>query len=172
MRLIFAFGLVLFLNSCDKENNFQPSGKSIDFYYISEYQKINNSFKIIDSTVVISDTKIIDYSDIVSYSSKNYTFVVSDSISDRLNDFEHHSIHGVPFALAIDKEIIYTGYFWVSYSSMGCDWITIDPLDILGDNKLTVRLGYSGMIQGDIIPDKRNDLRLIEILKNDNKLKD
>lgn len=172
MRLFLAFGLVFILNSCDKEDDFQSSGKSIDFYYISEYQKIDNSFKIIDSTVVISDIKIIDYSDIISYSSKNYTFVVSDSISDRLNDFEYHSIHGAPFALAIDKEIIYTGYFWASYSSMGCDWITIDPLDISGNNELTVRLGYPGLIQGDYIPDKRNDSRLINIFRQDKKLKD
>ncbi|AXP81613.1 hypothetical protein CJ739_2540 [Mariniflexile rhizosphaerae] len=172
MRLILTLGLVFFLNSCDKEENFEPSGKSIDFYYITEYQKIDNTSKIIDSTVVISGTKIIDYSDIISYSSKDYTFTVSDSISDRLNDFENHSVHGVPFALTIEEEVIYTGYFWASYSSMGCDWITIDPLDISGDNELTVRLGYPGMIQGDSIPDKRNDSRLIDILKKDKKLKD
>jgi len=172
MRLFLTLGLVFLLNSCDKEENFEPSGKSIAFYYISEYQKIDNTFKIIDSTVVISDTKIIDYSDIISYSSKDYTFTVSDSLSDRLNDFENHSIHGVPFALAIDKKIIYTGYFWASYSSMSCDWITIDPLNISGKNELKVRLGYPGMIQGDSIPDKRNDSRLIEVLKKDKKLKD
>jgi hypothetical protein len=142
MRLILAFGLVFILNCCDKKNDFQPSGKSIDFYYISEYHKIDSSSKIIDSTVVISDTKIIDYSDIISYSSKNYTFTVSDSISDRLNNFENHSVHGLPFALTVDKEIIYTGYFWASFSSLGCDWITIDPLDISGNNELMVRLGY------------------------------
>lgn len=160
------------MGSSDKEGNFHSSSFSIDFYYISEYQKIDNTFKIIDSTVVINDTKIIDYSDIISYSSKDYTFIVSDSISDRLNDFKNHSFHGVPFALTIDKKIIYTGYFWASYSSMGCDWITIDPLKISGDNKLTVRLGYPGKIQGDSIPDKRNDSRLIDILKKDKKLKD
>lgn len=172
MRFLLAFGLILVLNSCDKEDNCCPSEKSIDFYYISEYQKLDNSFKIIDSTVIISDLKIIDYSNILSYSSKNYTFVVSDSISDRLNDFENHSIHGVPFALAIDKELIYTGYFWASYSSLGCDWITIDPLDISGNNELTVRLGYPGLTLGDSIPDKRNDSRLINVLKQDKKLKD
>ena len=172
MRLFLKLGLVFLLNSCDKEENLEPSGKSIDFYYISEYQKIDNTFKIIDSTVVIGNTKIIDYSDIISYSSKDYAFTVSDSISDRLNDFENHSIHGVPFALAIDKEIIYTGYFWASYSSMGCDWITIDPLNISGRNELKVRLGYPGKIQGDSIPDKRNDSRLIEVLRKNKKLKD
>ncbi len=154
MKNFVALGLLFVLISCEKDENSIPSGKSIDFYYISEYKNIDNSFKIIDSSVVISDSKIIDYSDIISYSSKNYTFVVSDSISDRLNDFKNHSIHGVPFALVINKEIIYTGYFWASYSSSSCDWITIDPLDFLGNNELTVQLGYPGMMQGDNIPDK------------------
>ncbi len=172
MRLFIILGLVFILNGCDKEDNLQPSGKSIDIYLISEYKKIDNTFKIIDSTAVISATKIVGYSDIISYSSKDYTFTVSDSISDRLNDFENHSVHGVPFALTVDKEIIYTGYFWASFSSLSCDWITIDPLDFSGKNELRVRLGYPGMIIGDSIPDKRNDSRIINILRQDKKLKD
>lgn len=169
---LIILGLAFILNGCDKEDNLQPSGKSIDFYMISEYEKIDSTFKIIDSTVVLSATKIIDYSDIISYSSKDYTFTVSDSISDRLNDFENHSFHSVPFALTVDQEIIYTGYFWASLASLGCDWITIDPLDISGNNELRVRLGYPGMIEGDSIPDKRNDPRIINVLKQDKKLRD
>jgi hypothetical protein len=169
MRILLALGLLVLI-SCDKDYNSQPSGKSIDFYYISEYKKEENSFKIIDSSVVISQTKIINYSDIISYSSKNHTFTISDSISDKLSVFENNPFHGRPFALAIDKEIIYTGYFWASYSSLGCDWITIDPIDFSGKNKLTVTLGYPGLIQGDLIPDKRNDSRLLKTLKQDNKL--
>lgn len=170
MRKYLIIGLLLLFFSCDKEDNLQPFGKSIDFYVLSEYQTIENSFKIIDSTAKLSDYNIIGYSDIISYSSKTYTFTVNNSISDRLNDFENNSIHGTPFALTVDNEIIYTGYFWAGYSSMSCDWITIDPLDYSGNHELTVQLGYPGLMQGDYIPDNRNDSRIINTLKHDNKL--
>jgi hypothetical protein len=172
MRYLLAITVLLFLNSCTKARDSQPSGKSIDFYYISEYKKKENSFKIIESSVVISDSTIIDYADIISYSSKDHTFIVNDKISNRLNDANKHYFHGVPFALTIDKEIIYTGYFWASFSSQICDWITIDPLSVSGNNELRVRLGYPTMMDGDSIPDNRNDPSLINTLKQDNKLKD
>jgi len=101
---------------------------------------------------------------------KKYSFKVSDRIAGWLNDFENNLIHGSAFALTIDKEVIYTGYFWASFSSLMCDWIIIDPLNISGKNELTVKLGYPGMVVGDTIPDKRNDKRLLDVLRMDNKL--
>lgn len=175
MRLCTTLGLLFILSSCDSvvsssvsDEIIPQSGRSIVSYYISDYQKIDNSCKIIDSTVVISDTKIINYSDIISYSPEDYTFTVSEKISE---DFKNHSFFGVPFALTIDREIIYTGYFWSSFSSQACDWITIDLLNFSRENKLSVQLGYPGMFRGDSIPDNRNDPRLIEILRKDGKLK-
>ncbi len=170
MKYFFIIGILLAFTGCNKEKNLQPAGNSVDIYALSDYETIEESVKIIDSTAEISSYKIIDYDDIISYSSKTYTFTVSDSISERLSDFEHQSIHGTPFALTVDDEIIYTGYFWAGFSSMGCNWIIIDPLDYTGENKLRVELGYPGLIEGDIIPDKRNDSRIINTLKKDNKL--
>ena len=155
---------------CEKDNVYKLSGKSIDFYRLSDYETLDNSSKIIESTVRLSDVKIISYSDIISYNRKTYTFIVSDSISDHLTDFENYPIHGTPFALTLENEIIYTGYFWAGFSSMSCDWITIDPIDYSGENKLIVKLGYPGLVIGDTIPDKRNDDKIIDVLLRDGKL--
>jgi hypothetical protein len=38
-------------------------------------------------------------------------------------------------------------------------------------NKMQVRLGYPGLLPGQVIPDKRNDPRIIQVFKQDNKLK-
>jgi hypothetical protein len=110
---------------------------------------------------------IIYYDEILSYSPKNYTFTITESCANRLNGFH---IHGTPFAVTIDKQIIYTGYFWCGFSSSMVDWITIDPLNYGGKNKLRVSLGYPGLIQGDYIPDDRNDYRILEVLRRDGKL--
>jgi len=168
-RHILFPGMFLLLISCNKDAYFEPSGSSVDIYYLEDYRNVENSFEIIDSTVVLSEHKIVEYSEIISYSSVDYTFTLCDSASERLDDI---SFHGIPFALTLDREIIYTGYFWTAFSSSGCDWITIEPLDFSGKNELTVRLGYPGIVEGDIIPDRRNDTGLLRVLKQDGKLKD
>ena len=169
-KLLLIIGLLILFWGCEKNNVYKSSGKSIDFYRLSDYETLDNSFKIIESTVRLSDVKIISYSDIISYNRKTYTFIVSDSISDHLTDFENYPIHGTPFALTLENEIIYTGYFWAGFSSMSCDWITIDPIDYSGENKLIVKLGYPGLVIGDTIPDKRNDDKIIDVLLRDGKL--
>lgn len=95
---------------------------------------------------------------------------MTESSANKLNAFNNNHIHGTPFAVTIDKEIIYTGYFWCGYSSSMVDWVTIDPLNYSGKNRLRVSLGYPGLIQGDYIPDDRNDDRILDILRRDSKL--
>jgi len=67
--------------------------------------------------------------------------------------------------------LIYTGYFWPSYSSVSCDWVIIDPLSVYSGNKIHVILSYPGQNAGVNIPDKRNDSRIIQIFQKDHKLK-
>jgi hypothetical protein len=50
------------------------------------------------------------------------------------------------------------------------DWVTIDPLNYSSKNQLRVQLGYPGLIQGDYIPDNRNDKRILDVLQRDSKL--
>ena len=70
------------------------------------------------------------------------------------------------------REIIYTGYFWTGFSSLGCDWVIIDLLIYNFKKELKVELSYPGIIIGDIIPDNRNNIRLLSILKKAGKLID
>ena len=37
-------------------------------------------------------------------------------------------------------------------------------------NELIVQLGYPGLVEGQVIPDKRNDKRILDIFANDDKL--
>jgi hypothetical protein len=55
------------------------------------------------------------------------------------------------------------------YSSLGIDWIAIDPLSI--DSKIRVRLGYPDDWYQLAGRDPRNDDRIINLLLKDNKLK-
>ena len=167
--IIISFA-IFFLTSCEKYQSVRQPGYGVEFYRIEDFQKLGSSSKIINSTVKLSNSVIIYYDEIKSYNPDTYTFTVSENCANKLNDFENNHIHGTPFAVTVDKEIIYTGYFWCGFSSSGVDWVTIDPLNYSGNNLLRVSLGYPGLIQGDYIPDDRNDHRILDILRIDGKL--
>jgi hypothetical protein len=170
-RLIILLLIFFLITSCDKYQYSRQPGNGIEFYLIKDFQRIGTSAKIINSTVNLTDSVIIHFDEIISYDSDKYTFTLTENCANRLNDFKNNHIHGTPFAVTADKEIIYTGYFWCGFSSAMVDWVTIDPLNYSGKNWLPVSLGYPGIIQGDYIPDNRNDYRLLAILREAGKLR-
>lgn len=169
-RSIIISLLVVILAGCEKYQSVRQQGNGLEFYFIKDFQKVGTSAKIINSTVKLSDSVIIYYDEIKSYNSDTYTFTVTESCANKLNDFKNNHIHGAPFAVTVDKKLIYTGYFWCSFSSSSVDWVTIDPLNYSGKNQLRVSLGYPGLFQGDYIPDNRNDYRILDFLRTDGKL--
>ena len=74
-----------------------------------------------------------------------------------------HSIGGIAFAVTANEELVYTGYFVPSYSSASVQWIVIDPLFWHLTNRMYVNLGYPGLFEGAVIPDHRNDERILKI---------
>lgn len=152
---------------CEKEN--VSSDGKVELFLLDSYSKIKNSCQIDETTVITKANPLISYSDLISYDSRNYEFQISDKAKKAINEIEH-SVYGVAFAVKANGILIYSGYFWPSLSSASCDWVVIDPIMTSINNKMKVRLGYPGLIQGQVIPDKRNDSRIIEIFEKDNKL--
>jgi hypothetical protein len=111
---------------------------------------------------------LIKYDNIISYNPITYSFRISDSLITDSKDLG--SLIQKAFAVTIDKRIIYTGYFWSGYLSNFVDWVVIDLLTYELNNELIVELGYGPIADGDSIPDKRNDERIIELLRKDNKI--
>ena len=166
---LLLIGLLLLVFAGCEKTSFNSNSK-VELYLISSFSKMNNTWGIDESSVITKSNPLIEYSDFLSYNPKDYTFELTSSASETVKNLDH-SVFGLAFAIKADESIIYTGYFWPSYSSASCDWIVIDPLSTLIGNKLQVRLGYPGLVQGQIIPDKRNDIRILRIFKRDNKLK-
>jgi len=170
-KLVFFVVLLSFiltaLSGCDK---YELSNLSIDkaeLYLIKSYKRVEYSQDIDERSIELYRRPLVNYSDIISYSASNHYFRFSDRGVKAIKDMKH-SVNGVPFALVADGELIYTGYFWPSFSSASCEWITIDPILVLGNNRMRVNLGYPGDFDG--VLDRRNDHRLLEILGRDNKL--
>jgi hypothetical protein len=174
MKIRFIFSIlgliVFFVSGCEKNDNNTRSGRKVELYMINSYLTIDNSLQIDENSVITDSLPLITYSDFLSYDSTECIFELSDNAIEAIGSLKY-SVHGSAFAIKANDTLIYTGFFWPGYSSASCDWIVIDPLMTNIDNKIQVKLGYPGLIQGQIIEDKRNDSRIIRIFKQDNKLK-
>ncbi len=161
---------VSLFSGCDSDNIDPRSEGKVEFYLLKSFETEKQSFVIDEESITLENDPIIVYEDLTSYDQTEHSFTVKESAIALLNELEP-SIEKNAFALVADGEIIYTGYFWPSYSSTSCDWIVIDPVLAEISGVLSVKLGYPGLTPDQSIEDRRNDPRLIKVLEGDNKLK-
>jgi hypothetical protein len=169
LKYILILLTVLSAGSCCKINESPNSVQGVELYLLEAFEMTDQHyFQIDESSVTTKNSPLLEYEELIIYNAGNYTFKISETAKTKIRDLKH-PVHGLAFAVKVDNESIYTGYFWPSYSSMSCDWVVIDPY-IGDDNEMQVRLGYPGPTQGIIIPDNRNDPRLLEVFRKDGKL--
>ena len=169
--IVCLLALSLIFTACKKSEMAHYDGGKVELYLLESYKTVGSaySFQIDEKTVVTNAQPLLNYSDFLSYDSKNYTFVVTENARNAITGLKH-SVWGVAFAIKANDVLIYTGYFWPSYSSAGCSWLVVDPIRLSMGNEMILKLGYPGLLVGQVIPDKRNDERILSILASDNKL--
>jgi hypothetical protein len=153
--------------SCEKDSrNEKEITGEICFYLLKSYKTRDNSMEIITGSARIADKPIIGYKDITSYNTILNVYTISKDARDKVTSLTS-SLTGQPFAVTIDKEIIYTGYFWPVTSPVDCDWIHIDPLFIDFWDGLKVMPADNSEQSN-----PANNPDLIKILRRDKKLAD
>lgn len=151
------------LVSCEK-----LSESGLEIYLLTDYQKKSPGAEILYGSEKLSENPIISYNDIILYDSADHYFQISESKAQEMHRIKWGT-QGTAFSLTINKQIIYSGYFMPGYSSLALNWISMDPLAF--DSKIRVTLGYPAdwpQFQG---RDPRDDSRIINYLRKDNKLK-
>ena len=154
--------------SCSENEDLENHG-TVALFLIEEFEKSNQMFQIDENSVITESSPLLNYEDFLSYEPSTFTYEISNHGQTKIKNL-NHSVHGIAFAMKANDELIFTGYFWPAYSSMSCDWLTVDPLAIEYRGKGAVSLGYPGPHPGFTIPDKRNDPRILEIFRRDHKL--
>jgi hypothetical protein len=151
--------------SCQKEDT--KPGDAVEIYLLKSYRIVSGKCQIDASTAVLHDAAIIKNEELLEYSQTNYEFTLTGAAIQRVKTFPD----SFPFAVTVDKQVIYYGFFKPSYSSSSCDnSITMD-VDRATGTKISLKLGYPGPLPGTGIDDRRNDPILIATLKNQGKLK-
>ena len=172
-RQILFFTLFVTLNfgfiACDKNETTNSKDGGVELFLLDSYKTIGLTNQIDEKTIVTKSLPLVAYADFQSYDPGTFTFKISNTAKASIKSLKH-SVHGIAFAIKANNDLIYSGYFWPGYSSGICSWVVIDPMRLSLDNELNVRLGYPCLIEGQVIPDKRNDKRILDIFTSDNKL--
>jgi hypothetical protein len=169
MRLILLPLAFLIITSISCERKKTMAEGEIQIYLLSDHASQEPLWETNERAIILEDIPLIDYTDIYSYDARKHSFKITASAQETFKSPEN-TLHTRTFALVANHEIIYTGYFWSSLSSAICPWLIIDPLHTGITGELTVQLGYPCLMDGMNIPDRRNDERILSILRHDRKL--
>ena len=163
--LFMLFGLW----NCEKKCDPTDISGDVHIFLVSDYELQGEGCAIDNESVILDSVPFIFYEELISYNENQYLFEIDDVVYARIAEMEHN-VYGKAFALVANEELIYTGYFWPSISSLSCEWYTIDPLSISYHGGLKVKMGYPGEIPGIIDPDVRNHDLIRCIFERDGKL--
>lgn len=149
-----------------KDCDCSPFDEKVEFYLLKSYDTApGTNFGIINAK--IEKKPFIHFSEIEQYDDSTYQFILEKAAIDRIKPI----LKPTAFAVTVNKQIIYAGFFRQNFLSSSCDCIRIDPQCCLfQENKIVVELGYASPNDLSSI-DKRNDAVLLQTLAEAGKLK-
>ena len=121
------------------------------------------------SHVDIAERPIITISDIITYDAQEHELRLTASAFERISQLDV-PVRGKSFIVCVDKAPIYWGAFWVLWSSLSFDGVTIwKPLSLEEPHVIRLELGYpsSALYIGE---DPRSNPVVIESLEQAGKL--
>ena len=150
--------------SCNKQNI--TAGEPVEIYLLKTVQLVAGKCQIDPSSSAIEDAPTITNKDIINYSQTLNTFKLSDPAYQKVKTFKDRT----PFAVTVDKQVIYYGFFKPAFSSSSCDHSITMDIAWSSESKIVLRLGYPSLLAGVTIDDQRNNPTLLATLKKQGKL--
>lgn len=172
MKTLFFLLTIIVLNvGCSqKDCDCSPFDKKVEFYLLQS-PKTMPGFNPTLTNPVIQNKPFIVFSEIEQYDSSTLEFTLKRAAIDRIETIDRPT----PFAVTLNKQIIYTGYFWQPYLSSTCNGIQVDSKRILsGKNSNIIKMKLCNGSNQDLDTlelDKCNDERLLQTLAKTGKLK-
>lgn len=164
-QLFYIFTITVISLSCEKDNI--KAGETVEIFLLKNSQTVTGKCQIDASVSVLQDTATIKNQDILEYSQANYQFKLTDPAIQKVKTFRDFT----SFAVTVDKQVIYYGFFKPGFSSSSCGHSITMDVDWTAGNKISLRLGYPGQLQGVTIDDQRNNPNLIATLDKQGKLR-
>ena len=131
--LLFPLFLCFCSGSKVTENNL---GNGIKFYLLKDSTITANEIRGVNlSDLTLAEKPFLSYGDLIYYDWSKHSFEIGLSKANEIKSFckKNISTRGIPFVVTVDKERIYLGAFWASYSSYGATFPHIDALFIANE---------------------------------------
>jgi hypothetical protein len=122
--------------------------------------------------LILEDKPLISGEDIISYDTASHIIELTQTAYARIQNIfpTPVKVDGIPFVVCVGNERIYPGAFWTPLSSLSYNGIVIlQPFDT-ESTFIQIELGYPSP-EVFIANDPRADPRILELLKQNGKLK-
>lgn len=163
--ILLILNITVICGSCKKER--VNGGETVEIYLLKTSQTVPGKCQIDASASSIQDTPEITNDDILEYSQISREFKLTDIAFQKVKSFHDFT----PFAVTVDRKVIYYGFFKPGTSSSSCDYSVTMDITWSAGNKIVLRLGYPAVIDGIDIDDQRNNSWLLGTLEKQGKLR-
>ena len=151
--------------SCKKSGTTGSANDLVEIYALKSFQLVSQKCQVDPATAVLQDEPVISNDEIISYSRGNYLFSLSDQGKQDAETFNITSA----FAVTVNKEVIYYGFYKPFTSSSSCEH-SITMYISFPSRNLVMNLGYPSPMPGITIDDQRNNSKLLAALNAQGKL--
>jgi hypothetical protein len=165
-RLFYLLAITSLLHSCKKANR-PANGGEVELYLLQSSQMLPSRCEVNSATAVLQNKPLVTNDDILEYSDDDHTFRFKDKSHEKIKALMDRT----PFAVTLNKRVVYYGIFKPSFSSSSCDHSITMDVSWSATDRVSLRLGYPGPMQGVTITDNRNDPALLLALKEQGKLR-
>jgi hypothetical protein len=165
-RFIVTLIIALSLAACKKD---KPTDiKQVEIYLLESYQLVPGKCQVDVSSASLKNSALVTNEDILWYSKRDYEYGLTSNAIQKINALSGRT----PFALTLDKEIIFIGVYMPPIMSSTCDQSITMYVNTIS-NKAILSLGYPYGLQSgsSSISDQRNNPRLVNALFRQRKLK-
>ena len=169
---VLLLGTWLWLSACTVITPVPAQGSTEGFAIYLPAQKIAAAelLKTPLDTLQLEDKPIISLDDINAYSQDTHTIALTPSGYERIRQLQVPT-SGIPFVVCVNRQPIYPGAFWASYSSQSSKGAVIDTLPVEAGRSIRIQLGYPESHELFTGEDRRSDPRILQSLQQAGKLK-
>ena len=164
-RLLLLLVLVAGLY-CKKSRTAGSGNDLVEIYALKSFQLVPQKCQVDPATAVLQDVPVISNDEILTYSRGNHLFSLTDGGKQDTEQF--NTYHA--FAVTVNKEVIYYGFYKPFTSSSSCDH-SITMYISFPSRTLVMNLGYPSPMPGIAIDDQRNNATLLAALNAQGKLR-
>jgi hypothetical protein len=87
--------------ACSKDNT--SPGEKLEIYLLKSYQLVAGKCQVDGISAVLQDTAVVKNEDIIKYYKADYQFAITERALQKIKEMRD----GTPFAVAVDKQVIY-----------------------------------------------------------------